>query len=444
MLKNEPSFIKNYIKLRNPETSDSRSEEFVNLVILGSLPPKAIVDLLKELLLHIQISLSTNNIGPIDFTFSKEIEKTILENIKSNAGFVKQRLSNREILDVYHNNIVVKIRDLINSYLQLINKVFSLDDEQRLAPIQFLINLFYSNRGIRVPGTRDDAEFDAATKTIIAEGFEQKTESEIRALFPNLKEIVEFITSSTVIEKLQDTELLSESLMHVSNSKGPNGESALLSAPSDIKAVSQDAKLLKSLKQFCKKMKITGLEKLIDDIVSEEVPAQVDTLTGKTESEEILYHSKLSIFYEPGGKQRIVAIVDFITQTVLNRLHKDLSLISLNLGEISGHYNQTESFNFLYKYCLNNKFFGTYDLVAATDLLPLNLQKILVSEIGNKIYGLKDLGEDWSKIISTDREFVVQSHSKRGKIRYKIGQPMGAKSSWVVMHLTLIIIMLQA
>jgi hypothetical protein len=70
--------------------------------------------------------------------------------------------------------------------------------------------------------------------------------------------------------------------------------------------------------------------------------------------------------------------------------------------------------------------FWCYDLSAATDRLPVDLQVRLLSPIIGAEYALA-----WKELL-VGRTY----HSRYGDVRYRVGQPMGALSSWALLALT--------
>lgn len=130
---------------------------------------------------------------------------------------------------------------------------------------------------------------------------------------------------------------------------------------------------------------------------------------------------KLAVFADPEGKTRIIAILDYWSQTVLRPLHDRLNRI---LERIPSDCTFKQD-NF--RNCLPSS--GPYyslDLTAATDRMPIALQKVLLTEIVGK-----DKTEAWARVL-VDYGYSYGAE----KFFYKTGQPMGAYSSWPVMALT--------
>jgi hypothetical protein len=123
---------------------------------------------------------------------------------------------------------------------------------------------------------------------------------------------------------------------------------------------------------------------------------------------------KLSIFGDKEGKTRIVAIVDYWTQTALKPYHEILmGLLKKLVADCT--FNQD---NYQRLLTLPGPF-HSIDLSSATDRMPLWLQKAIMSYIFTK-----DVSEAWASLL-TEREY----HSPIGPLVYKAGQPMGAYSS---------------
>jgi hypothetical protein len=73
------------------------------------------------------------------------------------------------------------------------------------------------------------------------------------------------------------------------------------------------------------------------------------------------------------------------------------------------------------------------DLSAATDRLPLRLQKMLLS----RLLLDEEFAEAWGKLL-VDRDYLVPKNNQTAvlAVRYSVGQPMGALSSWAMLAYT--------
>lgn len=136
---------------------------------------------------------------------------------------------------------------------------------------------------------------------------------------------------------------------------------------------------------------------------------------------------KLSKKLEPAGKIRVFAMADIWTQTVLKPYHEYIFLILKSIPQ-DGTFDQSAPINALRKKLIDRpqKWVASYDLSAATDRLPIKLQVQVLSQLFNR-----EVGEAW-RILLIDRDWYLASKP----IRYSVGQPMGALSSWGMLALT--------
>lgn len=140
---------------------------------------------------------------------------------------------------------------------------------------------------------------------------------------------------------------------------------------------------------------------------------------------------KLSYFSDKEGKTRVIAIADYWSQSALRPLH---FCINRYLKRIPTDctFDQDRFTSILPKLRLRDNLFHSIDLTAATDKMPIALQKRVVSFL----YNSAEKSEAWASIL-VDVPFSFVSPSKEKKqVRYGTGQPMGAFSSWPVMALT--------
>lgn len=131
---------------------------------------------------------------------------------------------------------------------------------------------------------------------------------------------------------------------------------------------------------------------------------------------------KLSIIHDREGKERIIAIFDYWSQTALKPLHDSLmNMLRTIKGDCT--FDQQSSTRWL-------KVPGPYyslDLSAATDRFPVRLQEIVLAHLIDPEYA-----EAWRHVM-VGYEFVVPSSSQA--VKYGAGQAMGAYSSWTTFAL---------
>lgn len=137
---------------------------------------------------------------------------------------------------------------------------------------------------------------------------------------------------------------------------------------------------------------------------------------------------KLHAKEEPAGKVRLFAMVDAPTQWVLYPLHEFI-MERLRLIAQDGTFNQTKPLEALVK----SKELYSYDLTAATDRLPLPLQKWILGSLFGDAFA-----NHWANLlVSRSYGFYQLGYSKwQGSYKYAVGQPMGAYSSWAMLALT--------
>jgi len=140
---------------------------------------------------------------------------------------------------------------------------------------------------------------------------------------------------------------------------------------------------------------------------------------------------KLSFKEEAAGKLRVFAMVDVITQSLLEPLHNSLfALFKL----IPNDCTHDQDRGVKYAQELSTKYSCSYgfDLSSATDRLPISSQvAILNSLFGNSI------GYIWKEIL-VSRDYSIEKNKygiPEQVVRYSVGQPMGALSSWAMLNL---------
>lgn len=157
------------------------------------------------------------------------------------------------------------------------------------------------------------------------------------------------------------------------------------------------------------------------------VPDPSSEWAGTTQGEV----GKLSVIEEP-GKKRIVAMVDIWTQWMLYPLHRFIFDKVLRFIPQDGTFDQTKPLNGLLERAAkdNREAFWSYDLSAATDRLPISLQVLVLGA-----FTLESFAHTWAALLvdrdyRTPKEYCSTYGWDRCHVRYAVGQPMGAYSSW--------------
>jgi len=137
------------------------------------------------------------------------------------------------------------------------------------------------------------------------------------------------------------------------------------------------------------------------------------------------YVGKLGLKQEAAGKMRVFAMVDPWSQLILRPFHLILFKI-LSKWPMDGTFNQLKPL----KRAWGFKSLYSMDLSSATDRLPMSLQVLLFSQIFN----LSGLESNAWRAIMVEREYLVPKSTTA--VKYAVGQPMGALSSWAMLAVT--------
>jgi hypothetical protein len=171
----------------------------------------------------------------------------------------------------------------------------------------------------------------------------------------------------------------------------------------------------------------------------------IDRMSKKTTLDPTLFLSfknsweggigQLAFKEEAAGKLRAFALVDVWTQSLLHPLHQALFDL-LRLIPNDATFDQDASVARSVDKASHSGAAFSFDLSAATDRLPLSLQAALL----NKFLG-NNLGSLWAEIL-VGREYSIPEKSRENytinvdTVRYAVGQPMGALSSWAMLAIT--------
>jgi len=144
------------------------------------------------------------------------------------------------------------------------------------------------------------------------------------------------------------------------------------------------------------------------------------------------YIGRLAKLNEARGKVRVIAICDYWTQLVLRPLHDSLFRLLPKI-EQDGTFNQVRPFKALVDIArLKGGMLNSFDLSAATDRIPIDIQVDILSLLGVDGNLWKDLLErPWFLVQKRDGVII-----KEESFNYSVGQPMGAYSSWGMLALT--------
>nr|UPW42172.1 MAG: putative RNA dependent RNA polymerase [Jiangsu mito-like virus 11] len=233
-----------------------------------------------------------------------------------------------------------------------------------------------------------------------------------------------------------------------SGSVGPNSTSSILGVIHDLIAWSRRPDLMEHLERFCNFHK--GGKEFFKVLFpydnrdfweaglrpSDEYPANY---VGKHRLSKF-YLGRLALKEEGAGKVRVFAIADVVTQSVMAPLHGWV-FSWLKTLPMDGTFDQLKPLKILQDKIVSGELktsaIYSYDLSSATDRLPIRVQRDILS----LIFG-EQFSTAWHHIM-TDREWVLLRNKSTSmyidedvSVRYSVGQPMGALSSWAMLALT--------
>lgn len=209
--------------------------------------------------------------------------------------------------------------------------------------------------------------------------------------------------------------------MYSGNASSPNGGHSSVNYLADIAGLRREPELWNSTRRLAQHF-ANGKEftNIIDNI------AEIADYDPKYKDDKI--HSRLVTFTAPGGKSRVIAVVDWASQTALSAIHKAQFqfLQLLPADKTFDHKKGLELYN------SGASSYFSLDLSAATDRLPRLLQAKLIERLFTKL-GLngKGISTDWLAVV--DRSYSTKNSGLAGKadtLKYEVGQGMGLFSSW--------------
>lgn len=131
---------------------------------------------------------------------------------------------------------------------------------------------------------------------------------------------------------------------------------------------------------------------------------------------------KLSYFSDKEGKTRVIAVLDYWSQTALKPYHDTINSI-LRRIKTDCTFDQNHFISVL----SSLRPYHSLDLSNATDRMPIALQRRVI----HRLFG-KEKAVAWAHVL------VGYEYTSKGNpsVKYNAGQPMGAYSSWPAMALT--------
>jgi hypothetical protein len=141
------------------------------------------------------------------------------------------------------------------------------------------------------------------------------------------------------------------------------------------------------------------------------------------------FTGKLGFKQEAAGKVRVFAMVDPWSQLVLAPIHRVLFWFLSKHSRLDGTFNQLAPIERIPR----GKPLYSMDLSSATDRLPISIQTPLLRQVFNLS---KEEALNWESLL-IERAYQVDHRDLNVKsVKYSVGQPMGALSSWAMLAFT--------
>jgi hypothetical protein len=193
--------------------------------------------------------------------------------------------------------------------------------------------------------------------------------------------------------------------------KGPYGGAACGSLTKQLDLM-KERSLLPLLKQWANAFNRTDYDSIMEMMESN----NGDIVECKSSHRSL---GKLAFLQAPGCKTRVVAIVNYWLQDAMFPLHKILYGI-LKCLKADGTFDQDGQAERVRLATLETPVWS-FDLTAATDRLPLCIQETVMASLSEEV------GNLWSKTMRLLDFYCEETNSV---VKYAVGQPMGAYSSW--------------
>jgi len=212
-------------------------------------------------------------------------------------------------------------------------------------------------------------------------------------------------------------DVLKSDIMSFSLKAGPNHKVALLGAPLDCAAITRTPGALEMFCSLCDKVgNMTLKSKFLS--LSKEIMDQ-----GSLVSNKDLHLAKLVFLSNPGGKTRIVYILNWFHQNLMFPLHK-IMMKWLRSQPQDGTFTQRTAALKVQDWTRSGRKLWSFDLTAATDRWPRIHQKAIIQAM---------FGQQWSEVWLEVMEIKPWVESLGRYTSYSVGQPMGAYGSWAAL-----------
>lgn len=315
-------------------------------------------------------------------------------------------------------------------FTDLLVDLHNAEDQQTPSALTSLVLSLFNS--VRIVNIKKEPNFNSITSN--SDFIDNITDQEISLS-------VKFLLSTN--PNINSLPSLMNLILYNKDKSSPSGDT-IQSWIADTLAVLRDKNLYNSLLSFVSIINDNFALELLQGLKSNVTNIEAIVKDGNYKR---VTHSRLTYFVQPGGKIRYIALVDWLSQSVLFGLHR-MILSILRFVNQDGTFDHAVAAQDIFAEAQKKGFLASIDLTAATDRLPVKLQTRVLAELfrqlniggGNHL----ELAQLWEKIL-TDRDFIVTPQVENiDSVRYSVGQPMGALSSWAMLAFTHHVIVLTA
>lgn len=346
----------------------------------------------------------------------------LLRYLKATAESVENKILGLTDVLMHEKVSIGKDKDDWPKWLKQVKPV---DNQINTMKIRYVNTLCSARRMITVPTKTDLGSIRDESPT----NTEYICSDIAKELYLDTEELRRFIIRPTLNEdssSVRSSNITKYSCpkLEISLKSGPNGIS-MFNFPLDRAAIFNNEYLKTSLLAFMKTYYKGDSEGWLRNHLAPYASILPDTA---------LETGKLSLMHVPGKlKPRIFGILDSVTQTILGEFHNALMKMLESIDEDCTFFQDKVSDRARDLWAQNHRFYGFADLSNASDRIPSHLYRA----IGNNI--ILNLGNHWIELF--ERDFIVSDSVAKWfadsqvpkHVRYAVGQPMGALSSWPFM-----------
>jgi hypothetical protein len=214
---------------------------------------------------------------------------------------------------------------------------------------------------------------------------------------------------------------------HTSTSAGPNGGASLVSSIYDALLL-MESQHREQFYSWCSTFQRDDLIKMLMSTSKSvsELRFRFKHLNKIILRKSPLHLAKLLYLPDKAGKTRIVYCLSWWIQEILHPIHHGLYKLLYTIKQ-DGTKSHSEAAAIVKQWTAEGRKLWSIDLTAATDRFPKELQVAVMKGILGS-----EKASAWSQIMA----IKPWSEFHESYIEYRVGQPMGAKTSWAIFALT--------